>query len=96
MSSDCTDVKKKIIDGCTNIVHVNYKKKRRNLKMKEKQFYCVKCRDKVTIRANKDIRVAELRNGRFALKSKCHKCGTKLSKFISQKNVSKMIKKYGI
>lgn len=64
--------------------------------MQEKQFYCVKCQKKVTMRSNSDIRVAEFRNGAVALKSQCKTCGTNLTKFISHKNVSKMLTKYGI
>ena len=59
--------------------------------MKSNEFYCVSCRSKVTLPA-KHIHVATLRNGKPALRSKCTKCKTNVTKFIKVDDVSKMKK----
>jgi len=57
--------------------------------MKPNQFYCVKCRSKVTEDCD-DIKIKKynLKNGRkvYAKKSVCHKCDTNLTKFIKNPN----------
>lgn len=63
--------------------------------MNEKQFWCVKCRNTVSIRENNKIGVEKFKNGAVALRSMCNKCGTNLTKFISKKDIAKMEKKYG-
>ncbi len=60
--------------------------------MKSNEFYCVSCKDKVICNA-KDIRVAKLKNGKPALKSKC-KCGCNLTKFIKASSVVKYKSKF--
>jgi hypothetical protein len=60
--------------------------------MKPNEFYCVSCKDKVICNA-KDIRVAKLKNGKPALKSKC-KCGCNLTKFIKASSVTKYKSKF--
>ena len=60
--------------------------------MKPNEFYCVSCKDKVICNA-KDIRVAKLKNGKPALKSKC-KCGCNLTKFIKASSVAKYKSKF--
>lgn len=63
------------------------------------QFYCVKCRMRVTLPAS-DICVKSFRNKRTgsspALVGECSKCGgTHLTKWISPANKVAMTKKYG-
>ena len=60
--------------------------------MKSNEFYCVSCKDKVMCHT-KDIRVAKLKNGKPALKSKCN-CGCNLTKFIKVSSVTKYKSKF--
>ena len=62
--------------------------------LKQKEFYCVSCGKVVSIKDTYDICVKTLRNGTPALKSEC-KYGHKLTKFISDDDKQKMVKKYG-
>ena len=66
--------------------------------LSERDFYCVKCRNTVTLPAS-DIKVivyknARLVNGSPALVGEC-KCGTKVTKFIKHDDKEKLTKKYG-
>lgn len=49
--------------------------------MGEKKAYCVKCRHMVDISGAKKVK---LKNGRWAMKGKCKKCGTKVFRFIKK------------
>ena len=62
-------------------------------RLKEHQFYCVQCRR----RCNGDnICVVQLKNGTPALKATCDKCDDcTLYKFIKNKDVQRLTKKYG-
>ena len=66
--------------------------------MKEREFYCVKCRKKVT-EGKQDICVKIYKNKKTgtspALVSTCHRCGTNLSKFVKRDKVEKLTKRYG-
>jgi hypothetical protein len=62
--------------------------------MKANQFYCVACRKKVMIDED-DICEVKLKNGRHALRAYCAKCDCHLTKFISNKSVSRMTSKFG-
>lgn len=67
-------------------------------KMKETEFYCVKCRSRVQA-DHSDIRVTTYKNkkivgGTPALVSVCD-CDTKLIKFIKHENKGIFTKKYG-
>ena len=62
--------------------------------MKANQFYCVACRKKVMI-DDEDICEVKLKNGRHALRAYCAKCDCHLTKFISNKSVSRMTSKFG-
>lgn len=68
------------------------------MKLKQKEFYCVFCRNRVTCK-DKDIKVVVYPNKRVgkvpALKCKCSVCGTNLTKFIKHDSQDSMIKKYG-
>jgi len=69
-------------------------------KMKEKEFYCVKCRRHVVKKDPKEIRVTTYKNKKMvggipALISICDKCETGLTKFIKHSNKSIFTKKYG-
>lgn len=69
--------------------------------MKEREFYCVKCKKRVVLPAC-DINVIIYKNKKSgktpALTGFHSKCGTKLTKFIKRdpEYVKKMIDKYGI
>jgi len=65
--------------------------------MKEKQFYCVACRKKVTLPED-DIKFKNLKNykrGKVpALKGRCVKCDTKVTKFVKVKASKGLSQKY--
>ena len=68
-------------------------------KLTQQQFYCVKCRKKVSSSAG-DMCVQTFKNkkvkgGSPALRSVCVKCGTNLTKFIKKVDKVKLTKKYG-
>ena len=67
-------------------------------RLKQNQFYCVKCRKRVTSHPD-DICVKNIRNRKTgsipALKSECPKCGTKLFKFSKRKDATKLRSKFG-
>jgi hypothetical protein len=44
--------------------------------------YCVKCKAKSTM---VDAEQVKMKNGRFAMKGKCEKCGTGMYKILSMK-----------
>ena len=69
-------------------------------KLKQNQFYCVKCRKAVTLKPQ-DICVVKLRNkkrvGGFmhATRGECGRCGTRVHKFITVASVKATENKYG-
>lgn len=60
--------------------------------MKQTEFYCLKCRKAVT--PKDEIKLRKLKNGKHALVSYCHKCDTKLFKFVKEDDVEKLSAKY--
>ncbi len=66
--------------------------------MKQNQFYCVKCRKKVTVPTN-DICHVNLKSRKRkkipALVGYCKKCECDLYKFVKVKQSSRLNKKYG-
>lgn len=66
--------------------------------MKDQEFYCVKCRKKVHLPA-KEIGVVFFHNKKRgeipALMGHCRQCDTKVTKFIKESQVPKMIEKFG-
>ena len=68
-------------------------------KLTEQEFYCVKCRGRVKVRAE-DMCVTVFRNKRMkggspALRAKCPKCGTNLTKFRKHDAKERLTRKYG-
>ena len=69
-------------------------------KLKQNQFYCVKCRSRTTVSTG-DMCVKLYKNHRAkhgytpTLKSYCMTCDTPLTKFIKYDDTKKMINKYG-
>ena len=67
-------------------------------KLSETQFYCVKCRKAVTVKAD-DMCVKVYRNKRAGmtptLKGQCVYCDTSLTKFIARDSTKDMTSKYG-
>jgi hypothetical protein len=61
--------------------------------MKQKEFYCVKCK-KVASVNNHEIRLRTLKNDKHCLFSHCDKCNTKLFKFVKEDDVEKLSSKY--
>lgn len=63
-------------------------------KLKTKEFYCVKCRKR---RTGHDIKLVHIKNKKVgkipALKSKCGKCDTNMTKFVSRDSVESLKKK---
>lgn len=57
--------------------------------MKTNQFYCVKCKCKVSLH-DSHIAVTTLKNKRPALTGKCGKCDTKLCKFVKAADETKL------
>ena len=70
-------------------------------KLKEKQFYCVTCRNRVTCHSDniflKTYKVKHRTNVQYvpALKCHCPGCGQSLTKFVSLKNERQLSEKYG-
>ena len=70
-------------------------------KLKQKEFYCVKCRRRVTCNTE-DICVKIYKNKNMVGKkvptlfSECPYCETNLNKFIKHDLTEKMIEKYGL
>lgn len=68
--------------------------------LKEREFYCVKCRKRVTC-PKADISVKVYKNKRSstgkspALVCFCHKCDCNLTKFIKRTKEKALAKKYG-
>jgi len=50
--------------------------------MAEETAYCVKCRQKTTIKEPQEVK---MKNGRPAIKGACAVCGTGVYKILSQK-----------
>ena len=50
-------------------------------KLGKNQFYCVKCRDKVTLDTAK-IKFGQDKNGRDRIHGKCKVCNTKVFRYI--------------
>ena len=68
-------------------------------KLKQREFYCVKCRKRVAVPAN-DICVTVYRNKKVkggvpALVGSCKKCDTNVNKFIKRNDKEKLINKFG-
>lgn len=65
-------------------------------KLKEGEFYCVSCRKRCK---GDSIKVKKIRNKKLgpipALKSKCPKCDTNVTKFIKWDSEKDMVSKYG-
>lgn len=67
--------------------------------MTERQFYCVKCKKRVTAKAD-DIEFVRYNNSKMpdgyipALRSECPKCDTNMTKFIPFSKEDKMEDKY--
>lgn len=67
--------------------------------LKERDFYCVKCRKRVSAKS-KDICIQFFDNKKRgkvpALRGKCSACGTMLTKFVAMKKVEMLKKKYPV
>ena len=69
-------------------------------RMTERQFYCVKCRKRVTLSTD-DICFKNIKNSKMiggnvpALVGKCRECNTNLTKFIKHDSAVTMKDKYG-
>jgi len=48
------------------------------------QGYCVKCKKKVTVKAPKKVKYQTRSGTRYAIKGKCPKCGTNVTRFIKK------------
>lgn len=70
-------------------------------KLKQQEFYCVSCRQRVTCHKD-DIGVIVFKNEKRvngkvpALRSQCPKCETAVTKFIKSDDEYKLTKKYGV
>ncbi len=64
------------------------------MKLRQNQFYCVACRKSVTCKKD-EMCVYKFRNGVYGLNCYCHRCGYEVYKFIKDKSVNSMSKKYG-
>lgn len=64
--------------------------------MKEKEFYCVSCKKRVlSDPEDMSVRLYKNKNREVgALKGKCRKCNTNLTKFIKMADYDKMVEKY--
>jgi hypothetical protein len=64
-------------------------------KLKTAEFYCVKCRKR---RSGQDIKLVSIKNKKVgkipALKSKCSKCSTNMTKFVRRDAVESLKKKF--
>jgi len=63
-------------------------------KLKQQEFYCVKCRKRCKSTKN-DICIVEFKNGSNAMEGQCSKCDCMMYKFIKDKDVDKLIDKFG-
>lgn len=64
-------------------------------KLKQREFYCVKCRKPVTASAS-DICVRKPRRAKSPMMTAyCSKCDCNLNKFIKKSVASNMTRKYG-
>lgn len=68
-------------------------------KLKQQEFYCVKCRNRVKINAD-DICVTTLKNKKVkggvpTLIGSCAKCDTDMYKFIKRADKARLTKKFG-
>jgi hypothetical protein len=63
--------------------------------MKQKQFYCVSCRAKRTIRNDEDICFSYNKIGQAQLVAYCPKCDQDLYKYVKMKDGPKLKKKFG-
>ena len=76
------------------------KGKKLNTKLKQNEFYCVKCCARKTAKTE-DICVKKYINDKSsvgykpALKAYCSKCETPLTKWIKHKDVDRLVDKYG-
>lgn len=68
-------------------------------KLKQRDFYCVSCRKRVSVPADEmgvqTFKNKKVKGGVPALRSECPKCGTNVTKFIKKKDKSKMTQKFG-
>ena len=67
--------------------------------MNKNQFYCVKCRKRVTLNAD-DIRITSFNNKKVgrkipAMVGNCRSCDTRVSKFIPVDDKDKLVAQYG-
>lgn len=67
-------------------------------KLTEREFYCVKCRKIILCDANniKAITYHTKRGVRHALKCKCKKCNTNLTKFVPTQEFPALARLYGV
>lgn len=68
--------------------------------MKVNEFYCVKCRKKVSLKPEnicfQYLKNKNMKTGKMpSLKGICHKCDINLTKFIKHDDAKKLQKKYG-
>jgi len=68
-------------------------------KLKEKEFYCVKCHQRVKI-ASDDMGVDIFKNGKTGMKvpalvGECNSCNTTVIKFIKHDHQDRFTQKYG-
>jgi hypothetical protein len=73
--------------------------KRLRGKLKQTEFYCVSCRDRVRLHPD-DICVTNFRNKRMeggtpALVGVCNECDVNVTKFIKHKDEDRLADKYG-
>jgi len=66
--------------------------------MKKQEFYCVKCRSKVMCKQN-NIKIELVHNRKVkggipALRCKCPKCSTQMTKWEKRENILKCAKKF--
>lgn len=68
--------------------------------MKEREFYCVKCRARVVLPAQ-NICLTRYKNKNApakyvpALMGECHKCATRVSKFVPRNMEGTLLARYG-
>lgn len=67
--------------------------------MKERQFYCLSCRKRVTLKKD-DIRITRFNNKKVgrkvpAMVGNCESCGTFVSKFICEAIEADLVVEYG-
>jgi hypothetical protein len=63
--------------------------------MNQNQFYCLRCRKRVTINTTNISITRFNKNKSPAMVGNCKSCGTFVSKFICVDDEDKLIKKYG-